>query len=53
MIKKELRCNNVRDFKLCNQKLLEYEGELNNTKIFPYCRKCKKEIEVIDGKIKK
>ena len=49
MIRKEIRCKNNRDNKVCNQKLFEYEGELNNVIIFGYCRKCKKVAKVVNG----
>lgn len=49
MIRKEIRCKNNRENKVCNQKLFEYEGELNNSIIFGYCRKCKKVAKVVNG----
>lgn len=49
---KEIRCNNQRENRSCNNKLLEYEGELIG-KIRAYCRKCKCSHEIVDGKIKK
>lgn len=50
---KEVRCSNTRDNHSCNQKLFEYEGSLEGAKIETYCKKCKRVISVVDGRIKK
>jgi hypothetical protein len=45
---KEIRCTLIRENKNCNQKLFEYEGDLSQSIIYSFCRKCKKTIKVFN-----
>ncbi len=51
MKNKEIRCPRNRENKVCNQKLLEYEGNLNDSIVYPYCRKCKKSIKLVNERV--
>jgi len=48
---KEVRCPRIRENKVCNQKVLKYEGDISKVIIYPYCRKCKKEIKLFNNSV--